>query len=468
MANTLDEIVTYMFYQMGEKTDNITYDQQAYAIPTINILIRKICEGTVINVPEQAKWSNPKPYKAWDLSFLRQKLPIIQVWNKPMTAELLPTDTTLEIDATNFSDCVDISQDLQDSVAICWQTINVWFIQQQGQTFRAFDNIIKKVSLYKKPDTWAFTWDVTINIEELDTNLLPNGVVLGTKTILNADRLTLTVNAEFTFDIDAIVQNGKRYAITVSTSTADDTNYINLWAQSTNVYADGNNVAKENGVWTKKTSDLYFKVHSYRYVIVQGCVIKYTGKTSTQLTWIENNTFVIKSGKIVRQLYKMPANAFKMFRLFFHRDNNDYEYEVNYQDFRYDAMAKEYFTIITDWNDDVSLIDIIGVNKQDNLFYLYYYLSPQDLTYPDDVCVLPKELGKSVISTLAAATLLYNTEEIRKATELFWLWYAALLEMYGNYAELTEQPRKTVKRKKIWFSSLTPYDARVIQGPNCR
>lgn len=128
------------------------------------------------------------------------------------------------------------------------------------QSFIAGKTPILGVKLWKKANTGTFTGNVVVSIQA-DVSGNPSGTDLVAVTIANATYNALTSEAEFTaqFASSYLLNLGTTYWIVVTPSTGDNSNYINLGYQNTNVYANG--VLKAYNTTdghSLVTGDLYF------------------------------------------------------------------------------------------------------------------------------------------------------------------------------------------------------------------
>lgn len=129
-----------------------------------------------------------------------------------------------------------------------------------AQSFVAGKSPLKTVTLYKRANTGTFTGDVVVTIQA-DVSGSPSGVALATVTITNATYNALSNDATFAVNLasNLNLDIGSTYWIVVDPTTSDNSNYINLGYQNTNVYASG--ALKYKNVtdgWVSVTGDLYF------------------------------------------------------------------------------------------------------------------------------------------------------------------------------------------------------------------
>ena len=161
------------------------------------------------------------------------------------------------------ADYVDQSQTTQDASVACGEADATSKYNSIAQQFTAGETSISGVRLWKEADDGSFTGTVTVRLYADNGSDDPIGSALASILISNATWLALTDGEEFTaiFGTAYTTVVGTKYWIRISTSTADNTNFINLGTNSAGGYADGsvdfNNTA--DGYVAIATIDLYFK-----------------------------------------------------------------------------------------------------------------------------------------------------------------------------------------------------------------
>jgi len=160
-------------------------------------------------------------------------------------------------------DGVDQSQTTQDANVNVGEADATTKHNSIAQSFVADRTSQTGVKLWKEADDGTFTGDVTVELLADDGSDAPTGAALATVTILNAAWAALSNAAEFTATYASAYAAtiGTKYWIKISTSTADNTNFINLGTNSAGGYASGS--VKFNNTtdgWSAiATIDLYFK-----------------------------------------------------------------------------------------------------------------------------------------------------------------------------------------------------------------
>lgn len=131
-----------------------------------------------------------------------------------------------------------------------------------AQSFVASKTKMRGVNLWKKADTGSFTGDVKISLQA-DNSGAPSGTDLATVTISNADWLALTDDAQFEALFDSEYTSlvvGDTYWTEVEPTTADNSNHINLGAD-TSTGSGGAYYNNTTDGWTQSANtDIYFQV----------------------------------------------------------------------------------------------------------------------------------------------------------------------------------------------------------------
>lgn len=157
----------------------------------------------------------------------------------------------------------DVSQAVQNSAQKVGEANATGKANKIAQSFVAGKTPLKSVSLYKKANTGSFVGDVVVSVYT-DNAGVPSVSLVGSVTIANATYNALTVDQEFTasFASDLSLNLGSTYWIVVTTTTSDNSNYINLAYQNSSVYASGA-LYRYNSTdsYVAIGGDLYFKTN---------------------------------------------------------------------------------------------------------------------------------------------------------------------------------------------------------------
>ena len=161
-------------------------------------------------------------------------------------------------------DGFDQTQTTQDADVNCGEADATTKYNAIAQSFVADKTSIAGVKLWKEADDGAFTGTVTVDLLSDGGGDVPVAApVLATVTLSNVAWLALSDSAEFTATFGSAYSAtiGTKYWIKISTSTADNTNFINIGTNSAGGYSTGSvkfyNVTDD---WTAiATIDLYFK-----------------------------------------------------------------------------------------------------------------------------------------------------------------------------------------------------------------
>jgi len=192
------------------------------------------------------------------------------------------------------------------------------------------------------------------------------------------------------------------------------------------------------------------------YLNILWDVIQYTWKTATQVTWVTGIEIGKTTWDAVRQIYKLPTEAWKWFMLEFVDSNQVYSnyrwwYFLDYVDYRMEKDKVSFYTII--WDNETTtnqFIDIFWWNRKDDKFIFHYYKKATTMTADSDESNLPDDYGKLVIAPIVAWKILYNTDEVQKWVELLSKWYNEMETMYNAFANIIKEYQKWVKTR--WFN----------------
>lgn len=229
------------------------------------------------------------------------------------------------------------------------------------------------------------------------------------------------------------------------------------------------NVPKARTTWAIATSDttISFNTDNFSndwYLLVNGDIVKYTGKTANEVTGVTGIDVAQNDGVSVEQLFTLPSDITKPFTFFVLKDN--WHYEIPYIDSRYPTQAWQYFSIVHDKNDNVDLLRIKGFNSETTKFRLNYYKNSTNLTDDNDISVIPDPYAEEVLIPLVAGYLLREQEEIDDANTKLSLWYGALNSMYNYYSSMNKPNRQTIKVSNMDFRSVTRYHGST-RSTNC-
>lgn len=183
-------------------------------------------------------------------------------------------------------------------------------------------------------------------------------------------------------------------------------------------------------------------------VLINGEIVKYTGKSATQLTGVSWITAVHEVGSRVTVVYQLPANITKPFQVYDVKGS-----EIEYQDFRYNDKER-YYTILTqDWVDYI-YFNSCGFNNM----LVKYYKKPTKLVYSTDdqeEIDLPDDYGITVVAPLVAGEMKYTKwEEQDLASNNLNNWYTALQEMYDYYSKKAIKYRGGINITYPWDPAL--------------
>jgi len=162
-----------------------------------------------------------------------------------------------------YSGDFDQEQTTQDAEIRVGETNTTGQNNVLAQSFKAGRSKIKGVKLWKEPNAGTNAGDITVQLQA-DNDGDPSGTSLATVTISDSVYNALTDEEEFeaifSTPYDGMIQ-GNLYWIVVSSSTADNSNHINLGTNSAGGYSNGSVKYKNvtDGWVDVSTVDLYFK-----------------------------------------------------------------------------------------------------------------------------------------------------------------------------------------------------------------
>lgn len=187
------------------------------------------------------------------------------------------------------------------------------------------------------------------------------------------------------------------------------------------------------------------------YIMIEWDVIAYTWNDTTNwITWVTEIDTTHAAGKEIRQVYLIPATAWKMFGLEYITawvpSDSTFVDEI---DFRSNKDFNKYYTVV--WNNDSVSSQFIDVHWYSNneRFIIHYYNLSTDMEENDDTTDLPQKYGKFVLAPIVAWTILYFTDEVELGKSYLIKWYASLETMYGQYADQVKSYKPYIKSKSI-------------------
>lgn len=187
---------------------------------------------------------------------------------------------------------------------------------------------------------------------------------------------------------------------------------------------------------------------------IEGDVINYTGKSSTQATWVTNISVWHTASSIIYPLFTLPngiSKPFTMFRVF----SDWWMEEIDPVDHRFSNWAIQWYSIVSDdsWTE---YIRIYGYDTYNLIIKMFYYIdytsttSWQDMSDDSDICIIPDKFARKIVPYISSWELLYEREEPETAEEKLNKWYSSLQEMY-NYYNTQNKPN----RRRIRVNSLS-------------
>ena len=194
-------------------------------------------------------------------------------------------------------------------------------------------------------------------------------------------------------------------------------------------------------------------------VVINGNVIHYTGKTATELTGVTNIQMDQDSWEYLRQVFQVETEAFKAFVLFWIASKSEFwpdMIEIPYDDNRNQQSMDRYYTILTDETSTDLWLDIRGFTGTEK-FWLEYYKGLSDYTSDWDTIAIPDPYWKSVIASMVAGELLWESEQTDESTRKLQLAYSKLITFYNTYNTMVKERRKSIKFKWPNTNWVSPY-----------
>jgi len=192
------------------------------------------------------------------------------------------------------------------------------------------------------------------------------------------------------------------------------------------------------------------------YIYSQWMVIKYTGKTPTQLTWV---SWVIANFDVWTyfiQIYPFDAAIDKTYQLFYLNEKNlEIDVlEVQREDDRYQREKIRSFVVVFDeatWQRFI----MVRWFKDGDRFLLKYYKNVTDLVDNTDETVIPDDYT-SVIEAIAAWELMMESEgESFERQNKLKLGEDKLQEMYAKFTIIEKDLKRMVKMAPYNFNSIS-------------
>lgn len=196
------------------------------------------------------------------------------------------------------------------------------------------------------------------------------------------------------------------------------------------------------------------------YLIAQGVIIWYTGKTSTSITGVTWVISKFKAGTIFTKCFLVNANFDRSYRLFY-QYNSEFMpvMEVQREDDRYEREKIQSFMIAHDDTTGKQFIVIRWFSNWDR-FLLKYYKLITPMVDDADICVIPDEYCLSVVANIVAWELLMESQtEDQEYINKLVLWYNSLLWMYTRFTTQEVDMDKMYKLKPYNYSSIQWYGA---------
>lgn len=162
-------------------------------------------------------------------------------------------------------------------------------------------------------------------------------------------------------------------------------------------------------------------------IYVKGNLVIYTGKTSTQLTWVSWLVIKLDMGDLVQQVFLLSnIDVYAPTKLIYQRwvtGYNCYFLEPG------QYTTSKFYSIVNNGEDRY-----LWINGYPTwAYWMNYSKEVTKLTADTSVLELPDDAWLFIVAPIAMAELLWKTEEIEFAKEKWVLGYNALIEFYDIY-----------------------------------
>lgn len=179
-----------------------------------------------------------------------------------------------------------------------------------------------------------------------------------------------------------------------------------------------------------------------------GQIVTYTGVAGNQFTGCSGVIVNVSAWYTIYQAYELPSTADRTFQLF-NISTTGGELEIPENDFKFNQPDIWYFKIVWDTNTaDKNYLYINGYYTN-IVFMLYYYRKPTQYTNSADICDLPDNYWREIISPLVAGELMYETEMDAQATRLLTMWYANMHAFFNKLTSFNKKFRDKVQYKPV-------------------
>lgn len=183
-------------------------------------------------------------------------------------------------------------------------------------------------------------------------------------------------------------------------------------------------------------------------VEIEGDVINYTGKSSTQITGVTNIGMSHVSGAIVYPLYPLPSDISKPFVLQQIYTDGSFD-EIDPIDPRCaQHMLKRYCIVVDDAGTEY--IRLLWFDTDGQKIRMIYYANSTDMSDDSDTCTIPEKYARKIVPNLVAGELMREREEEQYAASKLNIWYKHLQQMYNYYT--TQNKQKNPRVQIVWFN----------------
>lgn len=176
----------------------------------------------------------------------------------------------------------------------------------------------------------------------------------------------------------------------------------------------GGTVTEPINVWDTTITMSTATLNPTGYLLLEGDIVKYSGKTATTITWVSGIQKTHKAWILAEQIYQMPLN---------------YEIMIWVVKVEWNRETEIQYEVIRDW--EVPLVRLTKEQRIIKTRYVTKYVHPSDDTedFP-----LPDSYGESVVADIVAWRLAYP-KGLPQAERLLQMWFNALSWMYMFYSK---------------------------------
>lgn len=208
-------------------------------------------------------------------------------------------------------------------------------------------------------------------------------------------------------------------------------------------------LTEEFNIWDTEASTDTANLLTSWYVEIWGDIVKYTWKSSTQLTWTSWQTIDHLESENVIQLYEMPSNMDKPEKV----ELITIWQEARPQEIELDNTwtNRVYYQIIRT-DDNVILLKIVWLDA-DDLVKISYPKKYVNMTSNTDTCPFPDQYWITVLAYIVAWSLWYD-KGIPNSQQHLNSGYTSLEVMYWDFNDEVNVIKQKIRPQGYKFNSI--------------